>query len=252
MGFRVEEAISFEDDEGLKGKFTGFLAVVDDYHTVRLERLRELASLTPRIAVSLTPLNLRFDRGAAKWFFAATREWVETPIPVEELRRTMPPKTVSRKAERVAVWKPILRAFNRIIIKVTKTGNLLLAAVPGSADTYLVTFNLNRKLYACSCPAYAQPRDVTWLRRHILCKHLMLGIYHFHEEFLEMAGKNRADWIRSLKACQQHRESQVMLGNWLYYLISKVFSELGFQAAKYVDRGEVERAIQTLTFPASF
>lgn len=101
----------------------GFLAVVDDYHTIGAEELKLLAQHVPQqlYTVKIAPIGPVFDEKFSRWFFAATREWREIGfLTVDDLRATMPPKTVNRNANRVAAWGPILRAFDRTPAKITR------------------------------------------------------------------------------------------------------------------------------------
>jgi len=229
----VEDLLDFDfQDEPARG----WLAVVDEVHTLSAGELRSLSQFAPRplFNIDLAPTGLKFDEKMAKWFFAATRAWRECyDVTLDELRSVMPPGVVSPKAERVAVWEPIMRAFNRNVVKVSTAGNLLLTAVTGSGvQQYLTCIDLRKRLFACSCPIYNH-EDETERKRHILCKHLMLSIYHHNQLILEESRANFNDWSSSLKAAQSHLRSDVMIPNWLYYFIKKVFAKMGFEAARF-------------------
>jgi hypothetical protein len=230
-----------------EAKAEGFLAVVDDYHTVNAEELKHLAQNVPQqlYTVKIVPTGLVFDEKFSRWFFAATREWREIDfLTVDDLKAVMPPKTVSRNANRVAVWGPILRAFNRTPAKVTRAGKMLLTSVLGDEEPYLTAVDLENKMFACSCPAYNH-EDENWRKRHLLCKHLMLSIYHHHPSILEAYGDN-GSWEKSLKKCQKHPHSQIMLANWLYYFVKKVFAKLNFQAGTFEDWDAVDSVLNTM------
>ena len=229
-------------------KAEGFLAVVDEYHTVGAEELKQLAQNVPQqlYTVKIAPTGLVFDEKFSRWFFAATREWREIDfLTVDDLRAAMPPKTVSRNANRVAVWGPILRAFDRTPAKITKAGETLLTAVSGGEEPYLTAIDLENGVFACSCPAYNH-EDENWRKRHLLCKHLMLSIFHHHSSILEACGRKAEPWEKSLKKCQRHPYSQAMLANWLYYFIKKVFAKLKLQAGRFEDWNAVDSALNSM------
>ncbi|OYT46582.1 hypothetical protein B6U84_00075 [Candidatus Bathyarchaeota archaeon ex4484_40] len=238
----VEDLLDFDfQDEPARG----WLAVVDEVHTLSAGDLRSLSQYAPHqlFQVDLAPTGLKFDEKMAKWFFAATRAWRESyDVTLDELRSVMPPGVVSSRAERVAVWEPIMRAFNRNVVKVSTAGSLLLTAVTGSGvQQYLTCIDLEKRLFACSCPIYNH-EDETERKRHILCKHLMLSIYHHNQLILEESGDSR-DWSSSLKAAQNHPRSDVMIPNWLYYFIKKVFAKMGFEAGLFKDPNQVEEVL---------
>ena len=238
----VEDMIEIEGEHGFKG----WLAVVDEVHTLTAENLRSLSQHAPQMLLNirLVPAGLKFDGRMARWFFAATRTWRECGgISVDELRSIMPRGVVSRNAWRVAVWEPIKRALSRNVVKVSAADNLLLTAVAGSgAQQYLTCIDLERMLFACSCPAYNADDEDSW-KRHILCKHLILSIYHHNEFILERSGFDPQEWVSSLSAAQSHPHYAVMIPNWLYYFIRNVFACMGFEAGRFEDPDRVREAL---------
>jgi len=227
----------------------GWLAVVDEVHTLSAGELRSLSQFAPQplFNIDLAPTGLKFDEKMARWFFAATRAWRECyGVTLGELRSVMPLGVVSPKAERVAVWEPILRAFNRSIVKVSTANNLLLTAVAGSGvQQYLTCIDMEKMLFACSCPAY-NADDENSRKRHILCKHLMLSIYHHHEILLEKSGEDPWGWISSLSAAQNHSHSNIMIPNWLYYFIKRVFASMGFEAGRFENPSQVREVLELI------
>ena len=210
----------------------GFLAVVDDYHTIGAEELKQLAQHVPQqlYTVKIAPIGPVFDEKFSLWFFAATRKWREIDfLTVDDLRATM----------------PILRAFDRTPAKITRVGETLLTAVSGGEEPYLTAIDLENGVFACSCPAYNH-EDENWRKRHLLCKHLMLSIFHHHSSILEACGRKAEPWEKSLKKCQRHPYSQAMLANWLYYFIKKVFAKLKLQAGKFEDWNAVDSALNSM------
>ncbi|MEM1792694.1 MAG: hypothetical protein QXE92_00440 [Thermofilaceae archaeon] len=231
----VKELIVF-DDEG--PRFEGWLAVLEDVKTLSpkdYERLRGAVNLN--FIVKLEPASLVFDRRMAAYFFAATRTWREVEVSLEDLVNTMPPGAVSPRAKRVAVWEPIEKALSNVSARVTAIGNCLLADVRGS-DRYITCIDLDRKLFACTCPAYNDGRD----KRHVLCKHLIHSIYRHSEEIMRWAGAG-PEWIMSLKASQNHKHAYEMVCNWIYYFIKHVFAGLMMQAARLANPEEVREKI---------
>jgi len=230
-------------------RFTGWLAVVDEVHTLTAEDLKSLSQHAskqlPKIAI--TPTGLKFDEKMARWFFAATNAWYECDgVSIDELKTIMPSGVVSPNARRVAVWDPIRRAFSRSIVKVSAANNQLLTAVSGSiARQYLTCIDLEKKLFACSCPAYNADDENSW-KRHVLCKHLMLSIYHHHELLLEKSGEKPGEWISSLSAAQNHPHHAVMISNWLYYFIKNVFAGMGFEASRFKNPSQVKKVLELM------
>ena len=241
----VEDLIEIEGEQ----RFTGWLAVVDEVHTLTAEDLRGLSQYAPKqlLQITITSTGLKFDEKMARWFFAATRTWRECEgISISELRSIMPRGIVSPNASRVAVWEPILRAFNRNIVKVSTAGNMLLTAVAGSGvQQYLTCIDMEKMLFACSCPAY-NADDENSRKRHILCKHLMLSIYHHHEVLLEKSGVDPREWISSLSAAQNHPHHMVMIPNWLYYFIKNVFAGMGFEAGRFENPSQVKKVLELM------
>jgi len=244
MSYRdlVEDLIEIQDETA----FRGWLAVVDEVHTLTAEDLRSLSQYAPKqlLQITITPTGLKFDEKMARWFFAATRTWHECEgVSVNELRSIMPPGVVSRNAKRVAVWEPIKRAFSRNVVKVSAANNLLLTAVTGSGvQQYLTCMDLEKMLFACSCPAY-NADDNNSRKRHILCKHLMLSIYHHHEFILEKSDEDPEEWISSLSAAQNHPHHTSMIPNWLYYFIKNVFAGMEFEAGRFENPDKVREVL---------
>jgi len=241
----VEDLIEIEGEH----RFTGWLAVVDEVHTLTAENLRSLSQYAPKqlFQIAVVPTGLRFDERMARWFFAATRTWRECEgVSVNELRAVMPSGVVSPNAKRVAVWEPIKRAFSRNVAKVSTANNLLLTAITGTdVQQYLTCIDLEKMLFACSCPAYNADDENSW-KRHILCKHLMLSIYHHHEILLEKSGEDPREWISSLSAAQNHPHSDIMIPNWLYYFIKRVFAGMGFEAGRFENPIQVREVLELM------
>lgn len=242
MGFRsaVEGIIVFGEKPE---KYGGWLAVLEDVATLsheEYERLRRAAK--PSIPVWLEPAGITFNKSMATYFFNATRQWVDRPeVTVIELINMMPYGVVSKKARKVAVWRPIERALTNVTARVTATDKYLLADIDGTTGRHVTCIDLEEKLFACTCPAYG---DGT-AKRHVLCKHLMHSIYRHSEEILSYAGAS-GEWIESLKSCQKHHHAHVLVCNWLYYFIKHVFADLSFQSARLLNPEEVREAFFNL------
>jgi len=228
-------------------ELTGWLAVVDEIHTVTAEDLERLSWHVPDVLseVSLIPTGLKFDEKMANWFFAATNSWrICEGVTVKELRAVMPPGTVSPRANRVALWTPIKRAFDRSVSKVSKAGDALLTCISGGSKSHLTCLDLGNRLFACSCPAYNSKRE-NERKRHVLCKHLMLSIYYHNSSVLRRFSmlKKESDWSRSLSLAQFHQHRNVMLCNWLYYFIKKIFAPLSFEAGLFKSQDQVNEIL---------
>jgi len=238
----VEDLLEIQNEPVL----AGWLAVVDEIHTVTAEELKALSQHVPEELLHLTiiPLGLKFDEDLARWFFAATKTWRECRgISVQELRRIMPLGVVSRNAKRVAVWDPLLRAFSRNVVKVSRAESALLTSVTGSGvQQYLTLIDVEKRLFSCSCPAYNTDNENNF-KRHILCKHLLLSIYHHHSAILEESNEDPKEWLRSLSAAKRHREHRVMLANWLYYFVKRVFAPMEFEASQFEDENQVREVL---------
>lgn len=237
---RMVEGILELPDVELKG----WLAVVNDVHTITVKELGQLSQFvpTPLFEVKLVEGDIKFDGRMAAWFFAATRAWEEKwEVTLEELVATMSPGVVSEKAKRVAVWKPIERAFERTVVKVTTTKDALFAAITGGEKDYLTCIDLKNRLFACSCPAFNNGG-----KRHAICKHLLLSIYHHNDALLEESGEETRSWRESLSRAKNHPEKRIMLVNWLYYFIKNVFVRMGFKTGHYEDPNQVEKALELM------
>ena len=94
-----------------EAKASGWLAVVDELHTVSARQLRQLALESPLKAPGIVvPKSARaFDVKAARRYFSDG--WVPVEVPVEELRAVMPSGVVSRRAWRVGISPLIVEVF---------------------------------------------------------------------------------------------------------------------------------------------
>ena len=191
----------------------------------------------------MEPTDYAFDEQSAAWFFSATRGWREVDISLDELRAIMPPGVVSPKARGVSVWPPIVGTLTRTVSYATRSGSQLLSAVTGGEDTYLTAIDLEDRLFACSCPAYLSEK-LGDPRRHILCKHLMLSIYHFSDILLEKQPHAEA-WRKAKRECVRRGIYYVV--NWIYYFIRRVFAGLGFQAGVFRDEKHVCSVLERLS-----
>jgi len=209
-----------------------------------------------RTAFELAPRKYVFTKEFAKWFFASTRwkpaKTIGSNISVEVLRRVMPPRVVASKARYVGVWDPILRAFDRSVGKTVLIEENIVTILVGGQQPVVTCFNLRDKLFACSCPAYSDTsRGENWLKRHLLCKHLLKTIYHHYKLLARSLSKEELEpWNASLSYIESRfprvEDKTALITNWLYYFTRKVFSKLNFRSAFFKNPQLTQRAVRKL------
>lgn len=240
--------MSFRDAvEGLielpEAKASGWLAVVDELHTVSARQLRQLALEAPLKAPDIVvPKSARaFDVEAARRYFSDG--WVPVEVSVEELRAVMPSGVVSRRAWRVGISPLIVEVFEGgLAAKLASVGEgVHLALAEDGAEKRLATVSVERKIHVCHCADFAEKG---------FCKHLLLAVFHFHEAILDRWGKLLAsppeEWLESFKLAQQHQHRRTMLCNWLYYFTKECYARLEFKAGKYRFQNSVKKAIRQM------
>jgi hypothetical protein len=214
------------------------------------------------------------DEKLVNWFFAATRQWEPADVPLQLLKECMPPNTVSPKADRVGVWDPISRALERPRGRVVEEGGticaLLKPVTPTAKDWYLATIDLQRRMFACDCPAYTgedrgvKERGEEWRKRHVLCKHLLLTAFELSDRILDaspLPPDQKAQWRESkAKIFQQHRNqlaagaggyaagdrvTKVLAANYLYFFVKHVLPKMEMRPANY-DQDSLRRVKEEL------
>jgi len=234
-------------------KSSGWLAVVDEVRTVSVAQLRQLASDSPLTAPSIVfPRRPKvFDVAASKSYFSNS-EWVPVKVTVSELRAIMPGGVVSDRAWRVGLSPAIADLFKegmvaRLAIVEVDCEKICLALAD---EKHLATIALERKLHVCHCAEFASKG---------FCKHILLGVFHFHEAILDRWGKlldqvprspSAAEWMESFRLAQQHMHRRIMLCNWLYYFIKDCYATLQFKAGKYRFQNAVKKAIKQMEVKA--
>lgn len=214
------------------------------------------------------------DEKLVNWFFAATKQWKETAVPLQLLKEVMPPNTVSPKADRVGVWEPINKALERPKGRLVEEGGalyvLLKPITPTVKEQYLTTIDLQRRMFACDCPAYTgeetfvdnrkrvwrggEARGEEWRKRHVLCKHLLLSSFELSDRILEsspLTVEERAQWKECKTRILQQNAStdqytiRVLAANYLYFFVKRVLSRMEMHPADY-DEESLGRAKEEL------
>ena len=246
MAFRQQvDAFLSSVDSPVQSYGSRFLLPVADY--TNPIRLRKLSSATRQhIPEQIKALKLEsgrlLDQGEVNWVMA-TDGWQETTESVQTLIAAMPPGVVSPKANRVAIWKRLERAFQRQPVSVAAYDSRALFIVEGT-ENYLVTIDFKRKLMASSCPEY-NDTDEKSRRRFELCKHNISALIYYRTEIYARSGipKKAVDtWEKSFRSCQGM--SHAIRANWYYYYLKNVLPALGLSAAYYEDQASIQPAIQ--------
>jgi hypothetical protein len=225
----------------------GWLAVVDVVHTVSAKQLKQLALEAPLRApdIVLPRTAAVFDVKAARRYFS--NGWVPVKVSIAELKAIMPSSVVSERAWRVGISPLIVEIFDLgMTAKLTSVGRgsdaLYLTLTEGEGGKYLATIYMERKVHVCHCNEFAEKG---------FCKHVLLGVFHFHEAILDrwgelLASPTAEEWLESFTLAQQHRHERVMLCNWLYYFAKECYAKLEFKAGKYRFQNSVKRAIRQM------
>ena len=240
MSFKdaVEGLIEFPEARG-----RGWLAVVDELHTVSVEQLRQLATnfrIKPP-AVQLPKSPIVFDYNAARSFFSDG--WVSVDVTVDELRGVMPKGVVNWKAWRVGVSPKIIKAFEGgMATKVTSTDGHCFSLVEDGGNKYLASILVKHKIHVCHCQEFGE-KD--------FCQHLLVALFHFHEAILELWGDKASppkpsEWLESFRLAQQHPHRRTMLCNWLYYFTKECYAKLEFKAGRYKSMASIQKAIKQM------
>ena len=213
---------------------------------IPLRQLKEVATYDALLLKSLQvkPEPTVFDVKFANWFFAATKGWrpasqFNSTVSLATLRSVMPPNTVSPKATHVAVWPPILRAFERIVGKTTMIGEKIITIIYGGDEPHLTCIDLDRRTFACTCKAF-NADDEQQRKRHVICKHLFRAIYHHYETLFTAfaSNMNLNPWRSSLEQIERGfaaNDKRVLLANWVYYFTKNVFANLGMYPGRFED-----------------
>ncbi len=161
MAFRtqVEGFLSSIDPSASEYNSRFLLPIADYSNPIRLQKLRQ--ATRQLIPGEIRALKLQagrlLDQKELNWVMA-TDGWQETTESTQNLLSAMPPGVVSPNANRVAIWKRLERAFQRVPVKVAAYDSRAFFIIQGTQD-YLVTIDFKRKLIASSCPEYNSVND---------------------------------------------------------------------------------------------
>jgi hypothetical protein len=246
MAFRtqVEGFLSSIDPSAPEYNSRFLLPIADYSNPIRLQKLRQ--ATRQLIPGEIRALKLQagrlLDQKELSWVMA-TDGWQETTESTQNLLSAMPPGVVSPNANRVAIWKRLERAFQRVPVKVAAYDSRAFFIIQGTQD-YLVTIDFKRKLIASSCPEYNSVNDNA-RRRFELCKHSISALIYYRTELYSRSGlpKSEVDgWETSFKSCQSM--SHAIRANWYYYFLRNFLPALGLSAAYYKDSTSIGPAIQ--------
>ena len=226
-----------------EAKGSGWLAVVDEVHTVSARQLRQLAAKfrikPPTVQLPKNPVV--FDYSAARSFFSDG--WVPVDVTVDELMGVMPKGVVSWKAWRVGVSPKIVKAFEGgMATRVASTDGHCLSLVEDGGDKYLASILVERRIHVCHCREFGEKG---------FCQHLLVALFHFHEAILELWGDEASppkpsERLESFRLAQQHQHRRTMLCNWLYYFTKECYAKLEFKAGRYRSAASIRKAIKQM------
>lgn len=178
-------------------------------------------------------------------YVMATDGWIPTEEPVETLRKVMPSGVVSDRADRVAIWKRLERAFERQPGRVAAYDSRAFFIIEGTAS-YLVTIDFKNSMIASSCPEFNSEKDST-RRRFELCKHSVAALIYYREPVFARSGLPKSEiqaWETSFQKCQSL--SHAIRANYYYYFLKRFVPALQLKVAYYANMPSVKAAISFL------
>ena len=205
--------------------------------------------------LELTPEEHVFDPRFCAWYFAAS-PWEDCEfIGLDDLQEILPPGTISEVAVRAGVWERFFRVFKRTIIRSRRIGDKIITVTSGETEEHITVIDLKKKLFTCSCPAF-NSEDENFHKRHLLCKHLLLTIYHNYQHFCTL--DERLKWTLSYRKLQETIKNTPLdialypnladeyktelVGNWIYYFLKHVFAPKKFRAARFANLNKAKKA----------
>jgi hypothetical protein len=225
---------------------SSLLQPIADYSSpISLSKLRQISVPSPLRRLKLIPGAL-LDEKELNWVFAAG-DWRNSQESPQALIAAMPSGTVSSNIKRVGVWKRLERALERKPSTVAAYGDRAFFVIEGtSAEPYLVTIDLKKRLIASSCPEY-NSTDPNSRRRLEICKHIVAALTYYRHEIFDLSKLPRnviEEWEASY---QKSKYSDDILANYHYYFIKKFVPLLGFRASYYAECDAVKEAVRCVT-----